>query len=148
MIEVKIDDTQITRALQELQQAAGDLSPAFREIAEVLIESTKQRFSDGSGPDGQPWADNAPVTVERKGRNKPLVDGGNLQQQFAKNIIGGHTLEIFNTLEYAAMQQFGGTKAEFPHLWGDIPARPFMGLSGEDEDAVLTIIRDHLQQAI
>jgi phage gpG-like protein len=31
------------------------------------------------------------------------------------------------------MQQFGGTKAEFPNLWGDIPPRPFLGLSIEDE---------------
>jgi phage gpG-like protein len=44
---------------------------------------------------------------------------------------------------YAAMQQFGGTKAEFPHLWGDIPERPFLGVS-DDEKEILEIISDYL----
>jgi phage gpG-like protein len=69
-------------------------------------------------------------------------------RQIEGNIIGGHTLEIYSTMEYAAMQQFGGSKTEFPNLWGDIPARPFFGIANEDEDAILKIIRDHLDAAI
>jgi phage gpG-like protein len=42
------------------------------------------------------------------------------------------------------MQQFGGTKNEFPFLWGDIPARPFLGISNDDEKAILSIIEDHI----
>lgn len=40
---------------------------------------------------------------------------------------------------YAAMMHFGGTKPEFPHLWGDIPARPFLGLSDQDRRDVVEI---------
>jgi len=46
---------------------------------------------------------------------------------------GKDAVEIGTNLPYGAMQQFGGTKAEFPHLWGDIPERPFLGLSKDDE---------------
>lgn len=148
MIEVKIDDSQIKRILQDLQRAVGDLSPAFKGIGEVLVESTKQRFADGKGPDGNAWAENSPATVERKGRNKPLIDEGTLGEQIHYQLIGNDTLEIGSPMEYAAMQQFGGTKAEFPHLWGDIPARPFLGVSGEDENAILRILREHLEDAI
>ncbi|MFU1519392.1 hypothetical protein ACM25P_13020 [Vreelandella alkaliphila] len=44
---------------------------------------------------------------------------------------------------YAAMQNYGGVKAEFPHLWGDIPRWEFIGLSGDDEDEVLATLPDH-----
>jgi len=46
------------------------------------------------------------------------------------------------------MQQFGGTRSAFPNLWGDIPARPFLGISAEDEVAVLDIIDEWLTQAV
>ena len=47
-------------------------------------------------------------------------------------------------MEYAAMQQFGGIKSEFPHLWGDIPARPFLGVSESDAEEILAIVHDYL----
>ena len=148
MIEVKIDDTQVRRALQDLQRAVGDLSPAFKEIGEVLVESTKQRFADGKRPDGKDLAKNSPVTIDRKGRNKPLIDEGTLMESIHYALIGNDTLEIGTAMQYAAMQQFGGTQAEFPQLWGDIPARPFLGVSRDDEDAILRILREHLEDAI
>ncbi len=54
---------------------------------------------------------------------------------------------------YAAMQNFGGTKAEFPNLWGDIPARPFFpnaeqGLPEELSQEIANVLRDALQNAI
>ena len=54
---------------------------------------------------------------------------------------------------YAAMMHFGGTKAEFPHLWGDIPARPYLpmdaegALQPEAEDAILDLALMHLENA-
>ena len=42
------------------------------------------------------------------------------------------------------MQQFGGRKAHWPHLWGDIPARPFIGLSDKDVDNIEASARDYL----
>lgn len=148
MIEIKIDDTQIRTALQNLQHAVSDLSPALKEIGEVLVESTKQRFESGMGPDGSQWPDNSAVTIDRKGRNKPLVDEGTLMESIRKELVGNNTLEIGTGLGYGAMQQFGGTKAEFPFLWGDIPARPFLGLSDADREEILKIVEDHLTASI
>ena len=149
MIEIEFNDRDVLTALQNLQRAAGDLRPALAEIGEVLTESTKQRFVAQTGPDGQHWPANSPVTIERKGRDQPLIgETGSLMDAIHYNLIGNDALEIGSPMVYAAMQQFGGTKAEFPHLWGDIPARPFLGVSEDDKDEILSIINRHLSDAL
>lgn len=148
MIEVKIDDAAIKKALSNLQQAAGNLRPALKAIGEDLKESTQQRFVSKTGPDGQQWDDNSDVTIERKGRNAPLVGEGSLAEQISAALIGDDTLEIGSSMQYAAMQQFGGKKSEFPFLWGDIPARPFLGISSEDEAKILSTIEEFLTDSI
>ncbi len=147
MASVEFDDRKIIKALQDLKSAVGDLSPAFKVLGDDLVESTKQRFETSKGPDGNAWEDNSDVTIDRKGRNKPLVDEGSLAEQISYAITG-EILEIGSSMEYAAMQQFGGTKSEFPFLWGDIPARPFLGISSEDETNILAIIEDFLTDSI
>ncbi|MCF7964015.1 MAG: phage virion morphogenesis protein [Methylobacter tundripaludum] len=148
MAEVKWDDANVVRALQRLQHAVGDISPALKEIGEDLVESTKQRFSSGVGPDGEKWKDNSQVTIDRKGRNKPLVDRGHLLDSINDALIDTDTLEVNANKDYAAMQQFGGSKDEFPFLWGDIPARPFLGVSDEDEDKILRTVEEYLTSSI
>jgi len=147
MIHVEFDDREIRRALQGLLAVTGSLDEVLTEIGEELAESTKQRFGTQTGPDGQSWEPNSPVTIERKGRNQPLTDHGTLGEQIEPRLLGNDTLAVGSSTEYAAMQHFGGAKAEFPHLWGDIPARPFLGISDDDEDAVLNIIAAHLRDA-
>ncbi len=148
MIEIDWDDRRVTKALRDLQNAVGDLTPAFLDMREHLIESTKQRFVSKTAPDGTHWKKNSDVTIDRKGRNDPLNDLGTLGQQIAGDIIDGHILEIYSDREYAAMQQFGGTTDEFPQLWGDIPARPFLGISFEDDAYILDTIREHVKDAM
>lgn len=76
---------------------------------------------------------------------RPLAgESGALGQQIHYR-VKGHTLEVGSVMKYAAMQQFGGTKAQFPHLWGDIPARPFLGISSTDKDQIQESITDYLR---
>jgi phage gpG-like protein len=55
---------------------------------------------------------------------------------------------------YAAVQQFGAAKGAFgrtsrgaPIPWGNIPARPFLGISAEDEPLMLEIVAEWFQAA-
>jgi phage virion morphogenesis protein len=148
MITIAFEDDDVQRMLQRLLAATGDVSPALRNIGEILVASTQDRFETKHGPDGEAWARNAPATIERKGRDNPLFEHGDLARQIHSALIGDDTLEVGSSLPYAAMQQFGGTKAEFPWLWGDIPARPFLGVSDTDKDAILREIRAHLEAAL
>ncbi|MDI1278026.1 phage virion morphogenesis protein [Methylobacter sp.] len=159
MAEVEWDDHEVLMALQNLQQAVGDLRPALADIGDKLIESTKQRFSTKTGPDGQQWKENSPITINfvhkfdgfewMKGRDDPLIGRSDmLQKQIHYNLIGTDALEVGSPMEYAAMQQFGGKKSEFPKLFGDIPARSFLGISDDDKNYIFAIINRHLANAI
>lgn len=65
------------------------------------------------------------------------------------------SVEIGSSLEYSAVQQFGANKGDFGRTkrggavpWGDIPARPFLGLSDEDKTNVLDILQEHLEASL
>lgn len=163
---IAIDDEQVLAALARLRRRTDNLGPVLKAIGEDLVESTKQRFATGAGPDGTPWAANSAVTISRYlgltkgnykkdgelskkgatrlGAKKPLTGetlslGSQIRYQ-----VRGNVLEVGSSMEYAAMQQFGGTKAQFPNLWGDIPARPFLGLSAADKAAIDETIAEYL----
>ncbi len=148
-IVVDYDDTEVTRMLQRLIDAGGNPRPALLEIGEELVESTKKRFETQTGPDGTPWERNATSTIKRKGRDQPLTgETGTLMDQINYQLTGNDTLEVGSPTIYAAMQQFGGTKEEFPNLWDDIPAREFIGVSAEDEEKIIEEINKFLLDVI
>ncbi|MDD3328865.1 MAG: phage virion morphogenesis protein [Zoogloea sp.] len=155
---VRLDTARVTEVLARLAAGAKNPAALYKAIGEELITSTRARFATSTAPDGSRWAPNSRATFEaylarftrttrKDGRlnakgsgvvmgKRPLVGQS---RQLATQIYYNLTprgLEIGSPMEYAAMQQFGGSKAEFPHLWGDIPARPFLGLSAQDEDAI------------
>ncbi|WP_372373227.1 phage virion morphogenesis protein [Vreelandella venusta] len=134
----------VERAITELLQKGEDLIAPMKSIGEEMINRTQQRFRDKEAPDGTPWAANSPVTEARKGHGRVLEGESNeLSKQFSYSATSD-SVEWGSSMIYAAMQNFGGTKAEFPNLWGDIPSREFIGLSDDDEDEVLAILADHL----
>jgi phage virion morphogenesis protein len=147
-VTIEIDDAEIKAALQRLEAAIGDLKPAFRDIGEHLLISHDQRFRQQVDPNGNPWADTSVVTKARKtkNKNKILIESGDLMTTLRYQ-VSTNSLEFGTDRVYGSMMQFGGTKAQFPHLWGDIPARPFLGLSNDDKNSILDILRQHLLSA-
>lgn len=154
MIEVKLDNANVLKALEHLAKAAEKPRPALLSIGEDLVKSTKKRFSESRGPDGKPWKPNSEVTLKRKRGIKPLVGEGILRDQMAYT-EGGNVLTIFSPMEYAATQQFGAsqgaygrTKRNGPIPWGDIPARPFLGISDDDEKMIIETVSDYLRSVV
>jgi len=147
-IHIEVDDRKVVQMLQRLIDAGQNPRPALLEIGEDLVDSTKNRFGSESGPDGSVWERNSPLTIARKGRDQPLTGHGTLMDQINYQLTGGDTLDVGSPTIYAAMQQFGGTRSEFPHLWGDIPARPFIGVSEEDGQMITDTFNDYLKDQI
>jgi len=150
MIEVKLDNAKVLKALDNLSKASVNPRPALLSIGEDLVKSTKKRFNESRAPDGTKWAPNTAATLKRKRGTKPLIGEGTLRDQIAY-AESGNILTIFSPMEYAATQQFGAKQGEFgrtrrntPIPWGKIVARPFLGISHEDEHMIIETISDYL----
>lgn len=148
MITLDLNTAELTQALRHLEQAAVRLTPVFDDIGQHLVNTTRRRFEDGEGPDGAPWAENSAATLASKAGAKPLVGESRGLSTEIHSETGPRSVMVGSNKEYAAMQHFGGQRRRFPHLWGDIPARPFVGLSTEDEQEVQSLLLDHLQGAV
>lgn len=140
-ISIEIDDREVRLAFDRLISAGGNLEPAFRDIGEYLLVSHRRRFENQVDPDGQPWA---PLSEDyqarkRKNRDKVLVFEGELFGQLSYDARGDR-LEFGSNRIYAATHQFGAPDR-------GIPARPFLGLSDDDQREILAIIEDHIDRA-
>lgn len=148
MFSVDLKDEQVIASLMRAESTLGDLRSVMESIGDLLAVSTKDRLKSGKSPDGTPFAARSPVTIAHYERKKMsfggvLYLGGDLYNQI-KSEAGSDFAEVGSTMIYAAMMHFGGTKAKFPNLWGDIPARPFLGLSEQDERDIVAEIADAL----
>lgn len=144
MIHMTIQSQAIQAWLTRAAASGRNLTPMLKNMGEELLNSTLERFDKSLAPDGSAWAPNSPVTLARKRGSQPLVGETGLLSTEIDYQVSGHELVLASNKGYAAMQQFGGTRSRFGHLWGDIPARPFLGLSTADEQALLEIAEDYL----
>lgn len=160
-------DGKVIVVLDGMLERAEDLRPALLEIGEDLVESQRQRFATATTPEGVPWAPNSPVTIAAylglfKGSHKKdgsLSKRGEaraaakkpgtgetkaLQTTINYQLLDGNILSVGSPLVYAAMFNFGGTRAKFPNLWGDIPARQFAGVSVADRENILAVVGSYI----
>lgn len=156
---------EVKAAFEALQAALTDLTPAFQDIGEALLNSTRERFRTSTAPDGTPWESLSETTLHtralsrgrriKSGKNQgrytkkaalayafaqPLIDRGNLMGLLNYQ-AGPRDVRIGTPLIYGATHQFGAPER-------NIPARPFLGLSSEDETELLDILQDHLRRAL
>lgn len=152
-LDVYLDSRLAEAKLSELAERLGDLSVPLSDIGEHLLLATDTRFKQQVAPDGSPWAPLSPVTLAKKQGDRILRDSGILQDTTRYQVSGGE-LAVGTDRSYGAVHQFGQprgasgkTRRGTPIPWGDIPARPFLGLSNEDEEAVARIVSDYLIKA-
>ena len=147
---------EVSAAFQSLQDRLADLTPVFRDIGESMLNRTRERFNSQTAPDGTPWAALSKKYKASKPVNKDkiLTLHGRLRGTLTYR-AGPSEVRIGTPLIYGATHQFGAPKGSFgttrrggPIPWGDIPARPFLGLSPSDEQELLDILNDHLSRAM
>lgn len=176
MLEITYNDGIIQAMLKRIKEVAGNTEPAMEGIGNVVMEIAKRSFDNSASPDGTPWAANSEATIlqylEKTGGNykkdgtlskkgqtrainkRPLIgQSRDLQRQFSY-VATADSVTISNSMVYAAMQQFGGTTQQFPHLWGNIPARPFMPIATDGsmmqqaEAEIVQVMQDYLDDII
>lgn len=162
-IQVQGLDT-VQNQLRRLAERGTNLTPLLKNMGEQVLNSTQERFESSTDPDGNRWASNSPVTfarllgsrhtnksgkintrgVSRVMSKKPLILSHTLQGS-TRYQLNGQSVMVGTNMVYAKMMHFGGTKSAFPHLWGDIPARPFLGISSQDKVVLQRMVTDYWQ---
>lgn len=170
---ITVDDAAVLAELQRLQSRVGNLRPVMAEIGEGIVDRAKRRFGTSTAPDGKRWAPNSEATLaivaarigssgrkkdgslnargaQRLASKRPLIGEIHALETQIHHQAGASEVTVSASPVYAAIQQFGGKKSEFPHLWGDIPARPFLPVHPDgtlypaEQAAILADINDYL----
>jgi phage virion morphogenesis protein len=161
-------DSGVAAYLDELAAHMADLTPVMQDLGEYLVMSTKARFGTSTAPDGTPWAVNSPVTIgrylgnyggmykksgglskkgaARSAAKKPLIGETRRLSSEIHAVATSHVVTVGSSMIYSAVQQFGATKGSLgPRTpWGNIPARPYLGLSASDRGQVIDLLRSYL----
>lgn len=156
MMDIEFNDRELTGAIRRIEGALTDMTPLMQDVGELMVHSTKRRFIAGSAPDGSPWAPKSEVTkaaYERRGDpvdERPLFGpsgrlSGEIHYQADETSVSWGS-----SLIYAAVQQFGAEQGEFgPRTpWGDIPARPFLGLGEDDKAGIIETVTDWMTRTM
>ncbi len=173
MPKLEYNDAQVRAALDSLQAALTDMSRPMDEIGQTMVDSTQQRMRQGISPDGTPFAPRSPVTLARyaaEGKKygpHPLWLTSTMRQQVAHR-AGPDAVSWGSNAIQAAVMQFGAEQGEFgvqmgrtrpsekrpksqdyfiPLPWGNIPPRPFIGVSEQDRTDIIEIIGEWLEGA-
>ena len=166
MIESEFNDAAVRLALGRLEAALTDMTPVYQRLGEMLVQSTQDRMQRGEQPDGTSFAPRSAVTLARYAKlglsfGAPLNQSGKMRGQIAFD-AGADYVEVGSNAIQAAVMQFGAAQGEFgasigkdklgrDHFhtipWGDIPARPFIGLSDEDQTNIVAEVEKWLERA-
>lgn len=148
---IEINDSPARAALQRMRGALGDdaMHGLLERVGNRLFNSTLERAEQQVSPDGAQWAQLSPRYLRRKARKYPgrriLQREGHMLGDRLNYQVMGDTLLVGTSgksprgYAYPQAHQFGR---------GQVPARPFLGLSDEDEDGILETVFRHLDDAV
>ncbi|OOF65135.1 phage virion morphogenesis protein [Rodentibacter sp. Ppn85] len=155
-VNIELDIKTLSRILDKAVARLSRPKLMFAEMGEELLAIHFARFTAQQAPDGTPWTPLKDWYRESKKKNADKIltlDGhlsGTLRYQASDTGV------VFGSdRPYAAIHQFGGTvtakNAKALNVQGrpvksvTIPARPWLGLSADDEQRLLEIARKHLK---
>lgn len=133
-----------------------------KDIGEALVSSTRNRFREQKGPDGRPWKKS--LRAKTTG-GQTLVDTGRLKNSITSRATS-HGVEVGTNDKRASIHQGNNgrdvkikakkakaLRFKIGNSWAikksvTIPARPFIGISDDDQEEVTDIINEHIEECI
>ncbi len=152
------DDTPIIQAMSQLLLEGSRKAEFMDSIGAALVSGASLRFPEGVDPDGMPWQQS--IRAKEQG-GETMRDKGRLMASLSHNVLSDDEVEYGTNLQYGHALHFGalikpvnGNFLTFKigARWVRVkqvllPARPFLGVSKEDEIEVMNIINIFLGQA-
>ncbi len=175
MITIEVNDPEVSAIFARIVASLTDLTPLMQDIGELLVFSTKDRFDQGVSPDGVGWAPKSPTTIAaytRRGEKvdfRPLFGTSGDLHKYISFQADSNEVRVGSNLIYAAVMQFGAAQGAFgahigrttpsekqpksqdhfhPVPWGNIPARPFLGISEGDRTNIVATVTEWLDRIV
>jgi phage virion morphogenesis protein len=149
---VTLDDAAVQAGLARLSGLLADPAPLLAKLGQRLTTSSVRRFDTNIGPDGKSWPALNPAYAEVRRPEPILVQSGSLRD-FLHFEVAGSAVRVGSSMIYAAVHQYGAVirpkqaKALAFRMGADnglfllqkvrIPARPYLGISAEDEVGIV-----------
>lgn len=161
MFGVQFNAGRSRQAIREAMAQLDDMTPLFDDIAEYMLDATRQRFIKGVAPDGTAWAPKRQSTLDRYRRlgygalTRPLIGPGKALSRQIQRLVNKDGVVIGSSLIYSEVQQSGAVKGALgtdrrgrPIPWGNIPARTWLGISRDDETAIVRITEAYVAEQL
>jgi phage gpG-like protein len=163
-----VDDVQIRAGLDRALRFVTDWDPFLDDVGAELESSTLERFDANVSPDGVPWVQSAAALSRGDPTlqdTRQMRDGIHYEKEATAVLVGS------NAVQAAAYQNgyhgevvVGAHSRHFTMVFGrhiegdtvvmphsrkmDVIARPFLGISANDDRAIHEILGDHLARAV
>lgn len=156
-VHFTLEDAGIQETLDAYLKKLTNTGLFLLDVGEYMMLAHRDRWDREVTPDGQAWAPLSEVTLARKAaKGRPtaiLVDTTALRDLLRYSVTASQL--VFGTDRvYGTTQQFGAEKGQFgadkhgrPLPWGDIPARPWLGLSDADREHIQGLLEAHSNSA-
>ncbi|WP_417423594.1 phage virion morphogenesis protein [Hoeflea sp.] len=158
-ITMQVRDAEVRRGFRQLERMMANTTPVMAAIGTGLVGSTHMRFVTQTDPEGQAWAALNSGYAAQKRNSRILSESGRLRDSINSR-PGNDEVLVGTNVIYAAIHQFGGdiVPKSASHLWFRIggalikaskvtlPARPFLGISSEDEAMISETVFGFLER--
>lgn len=145
IMEIKVQVIGMNKLLDKIRKNAKtitDLTPFWHSVGQYMIKRTIKNFEHEQSPEGIKWTPLSLLRIKQRkkrhkgGRIKILSDTGELRRSVAYKAFSDKAV-FGSNLIYAKTHQFGR---------GNIPARPFLGVTDEDKNKVLSMMRSYIKR--
>ena len=145
--DIEIKDKSLRAMLEKKLDRLDDLTGFYADVSEHLYNTTIDRFETETAPDGSNWPDLSPVTIAAREK----AGTGTTKLRASGHLVGSinyrassEDARIGSPVVYAAIQNFSGKAGRGQSVF--IPQRQFIGLSPEDELAIVEIADEYLSE--
>lgn len=133
----------LDRLQERLDKIAGiGFDDVLETVGEVVESQVRRRItSEQEAPDGTPWeAWSKAYARTRHGNHSLLISGGALVDSLGF-VVTRNMVEVGSNMIYAGVHQFGNEAK-------GIPARPYLGLSDDDEREITAVIDGWIEELL
>lgn len=166
MFDSNINLGEVETKIARLINGTENNVPLMRILSADMHDEVEENFAQQGRPK---WLGLSRATLENRVLKRARRKGGTLKSgrvsktaaagakilqntgQLASSIsqrYNNYTAIVGTNKVQAAMMHFGGLKSKYPHLWGDIPARPFMSISPSGEEKLLSHTVQYLRNFV